>query len=269
MNREARIKSIAEDANLSVNKKVEEILSVHQEIENDTAEFHKLGCKAYETIRALLLGDNYENCHLDDILMCDCLLVESYQQTSETWRIAPLAQEVYDMLLGLCPKNAERLRMCAQVLGRISCCLQRTGHPRLVMQLLAMQLRYEKQHPESDKEEMEEIAENLFRLSLLTNCDTWLKTVENDVVELLGHDKMESIRRKPAVNHLAVDPVEYTEQWEKIIDEVEAHIGEELADEPRCMGFCFRYWALKKRILQEYGIEWRSPSQMNPHVMFD
>jgi len=35
------------------------------------------------------------------------------------------------------------------------------------------------------------------------------------------------------------------------------------------MGFCFAYWAEKRNALARRGIEWRSPSRMNPGVMFD
>lgn len=35
-------------------------------------------------------------------------------------------------------------------------------------------------------------------------------------------------------------------------------------------GLCFIYWSIKQRILKEkYNIEWRSPSELNPHVRFD
>jgi len=35
------------------------------------------------------------------------------------------------------------------------------------------------------------------------------------------------------------------------------------------MGFCFGYWAEKRNALERRGIEWMSPSVMNPRVMFD
>lgn len=47
-------------------------------------------------------------------------------------------------------------------------------------------------------------------------------------------------------------------------------LEERFANAPRQMGFCFHYWNAKRELLdEEYGIEWRSPSQMNPHVIFD
>lgn len=68
---------------------------------------------------------------------------------------------------------------------------------------------------------------------------------------------------------LKYDPIEDSDAYLAIIDEVERRLYEDLKDEPRHMGFCFRYWSAKYNLLKEYGIEWRSPSMMNPGVIFD
>ena len=35
-------------------------------------------------------------------------------------------------------------------------------------------------------------------------------------------------------------------------------------------GACYSYWDIKKRILKyDYGIEWKSPKEMNPRIVFD
>ena len=70
--------------------------------------------------------------------------------------------------------------------------------------------------------------------------------------------------------YLKHDPVEWSTAYEKVIDEVERIVDGELDDHPRGMGFCFAYWSAKKHVLRtKFGIEWRSPSEMNPGVMFD
>lgn len=68
---------------------------------------------------------------------------------------------------------------------------------------------------------------------------------------------------------LQYDPVEDSEAYLSVIDEVERRLYDELKDEPRGMGSCFQYWSAKRDLLAEYGIEWRSPGVMNPRVMFD
>ena len=70
--------------------------------------------------------------------------------------------------------------------------------------------------------------------------------------------------------YLKHDPVEWSTAYEKVTDEVERLVEEQLDDHPRGMGFCFAYWSAKKHVLRtKFGIEWRSPSEMNPGVMFD
>ena len=68
---------------------------------------------------------------------------------------------------------------------------------------------------------------------------------------------------------LKVDPVQATPEWENVIYEVEKEVDEQLKDEPRGMGFCHSYWSAKRAALARRGIVWRSPSAMNPKVMFD
>ena len=89
--------------------------------------------------------------------------------------------------------------------------------------------------------------------------------------ELAGKDTGDcNYRLKQLKNPmLKYDPVEDSAKYLEVIDEVEKRLYEELKDEPRHMGFCFRYWAAKRDILEEYGIHWRSPGIMNPHVHFD
>lgn len=68
---------------------------------------------------------------------------------------------------------------------------------------------------------------------------------------------------------LASDPVEWTKEYEQIIDEADREAYAHLEGCPRGMGFCFAYWAEKEAALARRGIPWRSPGHMNPGVMFD
>jgi hypothetical protein len=36
------------------------------------------------------------------------------------------------------------------------------------------------------------------------------------------------------------------------------------------MGYCHKYWYYKKKYLKEiYGIDWKSPAELNPNTIFD
>ena len=68
---------------------------------------------------------------------------------------------------------------------------------------------------------------------------------------------------------LKQDPIEQTDEYKAIQAELEekivAKIGENFG-----MGYCHLYWAAKKEILKDdYGMEWKSPSRLNPDVRFD
>ena len=63
------------------------------------------------------------------------------------------------------------------------------------------------------------------------------------------------------------DPVEMSQAYLDVIDEVEAQIERERT--MHGMGSCFEVWAIKQRLLAERGIEWKTPHDLNPRVMFD
>ena len=75
--------------------------------------------------------------------------------------------------------------------------------------------------------------------------------------------------RKKYNRHLKFDPIERTPEWEDIYYDVEQECDRRLGDTPRGMGFCFSYWVELCNVLAERGIEWHSPHELNPRVMFD
>ncbi|MBQ8761804.1 MAG: hypothetical protein IJZ26_00585 [Clostridia bacterium] len=53
----------------------------------------------------------------------------------------------------------------------------------------------------------------------------------------------------------------------KKVDEI---LKEEFKDVPKGIGFCHKIWARKKQLLKEmYGINWQSPADLNPRIIFD
>lgn len=68
------------------------------------------------------------------------------------------------------------------------------------------------------------------------------------------------------------DPIENDPEFKDIIEAVMSEVMEELADHPSNgkLGFCHAIWSAKKRILKEkYGIDWRTPKEMNPINFYD
>ncbi len=65
-----------------------------------------------------------------------------------------------------------------------------------------------------------------------------------------------------------VDPVEYSRKYLAI----EKQLDKELAPmrKDHIIGQCYGIWGRKKTILKEkYGIDWRSPHDLNPGVFYD
>ena len=169
------------------------------------------------------------------------------------WEITPLAKEFldiahylagYDHMLDNLNKAAERMANCI------------VNHPSLKLHILQ------------------------FRLSVLrrieAHCGHDLSVAE-DVSHLISfysrnidradRGELDAIEQEGTLRH---DPVEWTAAYESNIDQAEQMIAERLGDVPRGMGFCHAYWATKAQVLrEEFDIEWRSPSQMNPNVLFD
>ena len=55
----------------------------------------------------------------------------------------------------------------------------------------------------------------------------------------------------------------------EIEEEVEKKVVKKIG-EGGYLGYCHSYWAEKKRILKEdYGIDWKTPGELNPEVLFD
>ena len=68
--------------------------------------------------------------------------------------------------------------------------------------------------------------------------------------------------------HLAVDPVEHTEEFLSQYDEVMEAVQKELQCNPR--GYPPQFtWSLIATEYRKRGVDWRDPGQMNPRVMFD
>ena len=72
------------------------------------------------------------------------------------------------------------------------------------------------------------------------------------------------MKRRRNLRH---DPVEMTEEYLAVIDEVGEKI--ERKREYRGFGSCHHLWSLKTDYLAEKGVAWKSPVVLNPRVRFD
>ncbi len=87
--------------------------------------------------------------------------------------------------------------------------------------------------------------------------------------ELMNADDAERIinERKERRRSLKHDPVEMRDEYLAVIDEIEEKVAKSRTTYGH--GSCFEVWALKKSYLLEHDIEWQTPSELNPRVLFD
>lgn len=128
-------------------------------------------------------------------------------------------------------------------------------HPRLLLEL-----------KETELEILEYIeAVEHHDLEITDDLRAEINTLRHNI-QAADEGRWEAIITNSHLNH---DPVEWTKEYEEVIDEADHEAYSHLTDVPRGMGFCFAYWAEKSKALARRGINWSSPSRMNPGVLFD
>ena len=88
-------------------------------------------------------------------------------------------------------------------------------------------------------------------------------------------NQVEPPRTKPSDKKrsgLKYDPVENDPHYADVFKTIDDEVKGLLANHPQrgSEGFVNIYWSTKKGLLKrKYGIDWRSPGELNPHVLFD
>lgn len=198
------------------------------------------------------------------------LLAETFVELEDYRPIYKLAQEVLEMIR----HEDVAWEAMAETLPRIIDAVAETVYHHAEYELLLIYLLMAFKTGNLT-DEFKGRVRKWMKLHLLLEESDWLdfrltKELERAMADMFTQTELFKIMLDPKIGHLRTDPVEYTWEWEKIYYDVEAELDRRLANVPRQMGFCFQYWAMKRELLMEkYGIDWRSPSQMNPRVMFD
>lgn len=66
------------------------------------------------------------------------------------------------------------------------------------------------------------------------------------------------------------DRKEKSLRYRKQFKEVEKILDKEFEGKRHMMGICHSIWFRKKQLLKEmYDIDWESPAELNPHIIFD
>ncbi len=270
-NYKKNIESIASDSPKSIEEKIDEILSARDNIENcDEKEELKVNEYCYSTLIQLLVNENATMSHIEELMQLYTLLAETYDEEEEYQPINDIACEVIEMIR----INAVPWDIIKETLPRLIDAVNDTVFYHTSYDLHAWLL---KKALEADDltEEYKGRARRLLKLRILLDDIDRIdrlfdRPLQEAIAKLFTPREHVKIIIHPQLGHLRQDPIEFTERWEDIYYEVEKRLDERFTNVPRQMGFCFLYWNAKRELLKaEYGIDWKSPSQMNHGVKFD
>ena len=97
------------------------------------------------------------------------------------------------------------------------------------------------------------------------DCDDLVKNAVTLMPEEAVYSMLEERRARRRT--LRSDPVEMTDEYLRVIDEVEEKI--DATRKTFGHGSCYEVWMLKREYLAERGIKWSSPAELNPKFRFD
>lgn len=270
------VKGIVSDSLMSIDDRIDAVLSltpaedVKDENKEDKAARLDLTAFCFKSLIGMIIEEKEIAAYTEELFELYALLAETYDELGDYRPLDRLSFDVREAM------RDERISwdVIEETVPRIIDVLSDSVyHYETYYLLMAYILRAYKEGKLDSS--MKGRVRNALKLNLLLEDRNWSyqwhdRDFQDAIASLFTKEDLLKIIIRPDIGHLKKDPVEYTRRWEEIYYDVEKRLDERFANAPRHMGFCFRYWSAKRELLEEeYGIEWKSPSQMNPGVMFD
>lgn len=181
---------------------------------------------------------------------------EILQEQGAPWEVTGLAKQyirLADWLKGYEHLTNSLYSCNKEMLGMIH------EHPRLKRKLLYIQLDV--------LHDIEAHSGGGFGASLTLTEETMTEIdFISKCISLADDGRLDEI---PPSGRLKHDPIEWTVQWEKVVDDADREAYRKLEDMPRGMGWVHAFWHQRREALARSGVAWRSPALMNPGVLFD
>lgn len=197
---------------------------------------------------------------------------KSHEYAAPTYKDSPALKEMADIVLSQTEDTPQVLAEKIPALWYLSKCYDemcRAGMSVKYYKLLLachVKLSALQKYTKDDKSHFEDAfyhavkARNWYQPDDCADLKELVRgTISDKKMEELFQSAVERLKGMPKY-----DPVELTEAYLSVIDEVEARI-----DKNKKMDFCLESWSLKFDYLAEHGILWSSPAVLNPGVMFD
>ena len=265
------IEKITFDRSKTIDERIDDVFNMREQLEvKDDRERLRNDVDYYDCLIRMIEDEDTER--VEDLarLQLYALLAETYVELEDFRPMHKLAREVLEMIR----HEDVAWEAMAETLPRIIDAVAETVYHHAEYELLLIYILMAFKTGNLN-DEFKGRVRKWMKLHLLLEESDWLDfrlttELERAMADMFTQTELFKIMLDPKIGHLRTDPVEYTWEWEKIYYDVEDELDRRLANVSRQMGFCFQYWAMKRELLMEkYGIDWRTPSQMNPRVMFD
>lgn len=268
----SRLKAIICNSTISIDNRIEKICRLKETVEwslDTDIECFKLFIDEIKEEKAIAT-------HVHELLTMYALLAEAYVETKVYRPLERLSFDVREILRD----SRIAWEVIDDTVPRIIDVLEDSVYNHEYYRLLLTYLSMAFQNGKLTTE-MKGRVRHLLKLQLhlddtyrwhdhLLSKEMQAKEMQAAIASLFTPEELLKIILNPTIGHLKCDPVEYTYRWEEIYYDVEDYLKERFANVHRHMGFCFMYWSAKQEYLKDhYNIEWHSPAQMNPHVIFD
>lgn len=265
-----RIGKIINDTGLSIESRMDAVLELRHggeaDEENDPAPADDIA--VYSSLVAMLKKE--DGGRVRELMQLYTLLAETYADMDDCRPLDGVAAEVLELMR----EKKLSAEICRETVPRLADAIGNSVYNHALYEIL---LRHAVcvlgDNP--DDASLKPQAGLLLKLHALLDDTGWLrrlwdKNLRSSIARMFAPEELLGILVDPKIGCLRRDPVEYTLQWEHIYYDVEEEVGRIIGDEGPYMGQCFHIWSEKRELLKKkYGIDWRSPSQMNPGVMFD
>lgn len=270
MNLSQKLDIIIADKTKSVSDRIGESINLIQGLAPETIEYYQSSATVYNAIRNMVLEEENPSDNIGDLLICNSLLAEIYQQLNTPWLITPIAQHTYDLLQDIEVDDQESIQMIISVLDRMCYVLRGGAHHRLILKLYALEFRFLKLLNPINKDALREISEEIIAISTLIQDNSILDTLREEIEIILDEKLIKEIVENPYVGNIIIDNIEYTLEYENVVDKIDETVAKEAELDPQKFNSLSTIWQRKKEILsQQYNIDWHTPSELNPHTLFE
>lgn len=266
-----QISEVTHDGTKCIEERIDTVLNIRQNnMPDDASKQLEDDVIYFSSLIKMTLEENGPHMYDSHLLELYTLLAETFVEQKDYRQLGQLAEDVLDLIR----YEVTSWEAMEYTLPRIIDAVGESVYNHYLYELL---LHYSRAATREGKlsVEMKGHLRKMLKLKILLEDNFWLdhlfnKDLQKAVASLFSSEELLKIMMRPDIGNLRKDPVEYTLEWESIYYDLQDELDRRFSNAPRRMGFCFYYWNAEKELLREkYNIEWLTPSQMNPGVMFD